>query len=230
MNSGFEIMITNDDCGMRNHFVIDRDIFGDIPLPPPPKHFVYGKIDRLGLCFYRLIIDRNDPPASLLRLSKMSIKKLKAIASKNDLRGWEDLSKTGLIRFLKNHRYIFPDDFYKQQSLPNHQKRWWWKGLPLAGSNEKRLFLSKPNSFAMFEREMDSRFSEIAGNVAEPIRDRLRQSYDTFSLWTQEWVREWEAMKKKIRESDAVWSKEEKDLFFSQLEESLEKKVLQVGV
>ena len=49
----------------------------------------------------------------------------------------------------------------------------WWKGLPLTGNNEKRLFLSKPNLFAMFEREMDSRFSEVAGNVAEPIRERL---------------------------------------------------------
>ena len=125
--SGFEIMATNDDRGIRNHFVIGRDIFGDIPLPPPPpKHFVYGKIDRLDLCFYRLIIDQNDPPppASLLCLSKMSIKKLRAIASKNDLRGWAGLSKTDLMRFWGKNRYIFPDDFYKQRSLPSQLKAW----------------------------------------------------------------------------------------------------------
>ncbi len=80
----------------------------------------------MGLCFYRLIIDQNDPPApaSLLRLSKMPIKKLKAIASKNDLGGWAGLSKIDLVKFLERHRYIFSDDFYKQRSLPNQLKAW----------------------------------------------------------------------------------------------------------
>ncbi len=125
-DSGFEIMITNDDDGIRNHFVIDRTIFVNTLLPPPPKHFVYGKIDRKKLCFYRLLVDKNDPPspASLLRLSKMSVNKLKAIASKNDLGGWAGLGKADLVKFLKRHRYIFPDDFYKQKSLSNQLKAW----------------------------------------------------------------------------------------------------------
>ena len=47
---------------IRNHFVIDRFICGNKLLPPPPKHFMYGKIDRKKLCFYRLLVDKNDPP------------------------------------------------------------------------------------------------------------------------------------------------------------------------
>ncbi len=197
---GFEIMVTYENYGPRNHFVIDRTIFVNTLLPPPPKYFKYVEEGRLGLCFYELIVDQNDPPppASLLRLSKMSIKKLKAIALKNDLGGWASLGKTDLVRFLERHRYIFPDDFYKQRSLPNQLKAWvglfadgnfaehytevmlstlsktgyyrptnqikyycWWKGLPIAGDYERGLFLSEPNSFVMFEREMSMRFDEI---------------------------------------------------------------------
>ena len=97
--SGFKILVTNDNCGPRNHFVIDRSIYGDIQLPPPPKHFEYAKKERYRLYFYTLIIDQNDPPppASLLRLSKMPIKKLKSIASRNDLGGWAGLSKIDLV-------------------------------------------------------------------------------------------------------------------------------------
>ena len=87
MNLGFKIMVTYENYGPRNHFVIDRTIYVNTLLSPPPKHFVYRKIDRKRLCFYRLLVDKNDPPppASLLRLSKMSVKKLKAIVSKNNL-------------------------------------------------------------------------------------------------------------------------------------------------
>ncbi len=162
--SGFQIMVTNDDHAPRNHFFIDRFISGNKLLPPPPRHFRYGKKECIGLCFYRPLVHKNDPPppASLLRLSEMSAKKLKAIASENDLRGWEDLSKTDLVRFLVKHRYIFSDDFYKQRSLPNTLTKagyynptnqckceleyyCWWKGLSLANDYEKRLFLSEPN-------------------------------------------------------------------------------------
>ncbi len=41
--SGFEIMVTYENYGPRNHFAIDRTIYGDISLPPPPKHFRYVK-------------------------------------------------------------------------------------------------------------------------------------------------------------------------------------------
>ena len=111
----------------RNFFVIDQAIFGDISLPPPPKHFKYAKEEeRYRLCYYKLIVDKNDPPppASLLRLSKMPIKTLKLIASRNDLRGWAGLSKIDLVKFLVRHRYIFSDDFYKQRSLPNQIRAW----------------------------------------------------------------------------------------------------------
>jgi hypothetical protein len=170
-----------------------------VSLPPPTKHFKYIEEDREGHCFYKLVEDENDPPppASLLRLSEMTVKKLKAIALKNDLGGWANLGKTDLVRFLKRHRYIFSDDFYKQQSLPNQLRTWiglfavsnlaehytevilntltkvgyckptnqrkgelrycWWKGLPLCGSYERDLFLSEPNSFIVFEREMNVR-------------------------------------------------------------------------
>ena len=264
--SGFEIMVTYENYGPRNHFAIDRTIYGDIPLPPPPKHFRYVKKYRLGLCFYKLIIDRDDPPppASLLRLSKM----LKAIASKNDLGGWAGLSKIDLVKFLERHRYIFSYDFYKQRSLPNQLKAWvglfadgnfaehyaevmrntltkmdyykptnqieyycWWKGLPLANDNERILFLSEPNSFIMFEREMNVRFTnEVIGNVGEPIRERLSRIDNSLIFWVRELSREQKAMREKIYEMGVVWSEEEKDLFFSQLKASLEKKVLQIGV
>ena len=264
--SGFEIMVTYENYGPRNHFVIDRTIYGDIPLPPQSKHFKYVKKDRAGLCFYKLIVDQNDPPplASSLRLSKMPIKKLKAIASKNDLGGLAGLSKTDLVKFLERHRYIFSDDFYKQRSLPNQLKAWvglfadgnfaehyakvvlntltkmdyykptnqieyycWWKGLPLSDDYERNLFLSEPNSLIAFEREMDFRFREMMiGNAGEPIRERFMQSGDTFDFWIRELSREQKAMREKIREIGVVWSEEDKDLFFSQLKESLEKWVL----
>ncbi len=49
--SGFKILVTNDNCGPRNHFVIDRSIYGDIQLPPPPKHFEYAKKRALSSLF-----------------------------------------------------------------------------------------------------------------------------------------------------------------------------------
>ncbi len=127
--SGFKIMVLNDNkCRLpRNLFVIDRATYGDnVLLPPPPKHFKYVKEERFRLCFYKLIKDKDDPPppASLLRLSKMPIKKLKSIASRNDLGGWAGLSKIDLVKFLERHRYIFSDDFYKQRSLLNQIRAW----------------------------------------------------------------------------------------------------------
>ena len=96
-------MVTYENYRPRNHFVIDRTIFVNTLLPPLPKHFVYRRIDRKKLCFYRPLMDKNDPPppASLLRLSKMSVKKLKAIASKNDLGGWAGLGKADLVKIFE---------------------------------------------------------------------------------------------------------------------------------
>ncbi len=237
----FEIMVTNDDHGPRNHFVIDRFTWGNELLPPPPRHFRYGKKECIGLCFYRLLVDKNDPPppASLLRLLEMSIKTLKSIASGNDLRGWEDLSKTDLVRFLVKHRYIFSDDFYKQRSLPNQIRAWvelfavgnfaehcakvishtltkmnyykptnqikyycWWKGLPITNNYEKRLFLSKPNSFIMFEREIGARFREMIFDVRRSLRERFSQSDNVFRFWLQEWGQEESTMREKIDERE----------------------------
>ena len=56
------------------------------------------------------------------------------------------------------------------------------------------------------------------------------QSGDAFDFWIRELSCKQKAMREKIREIGVVWSEEEKDLFFSQLKASLEKKVLQVGV
>ncbi len=101
-NSGFKILVINENCGLpRNYFVIDRFIYGNKSLPPPPKHFKYIKKDRKSLCFYKLIEDKNDPlpPASLLCLSKMSTKKLKAIASENDLGSWRVLVRLTSLDF-----------------------------------------------------------------------------------------------------------------------------------
>ncbi len=267
--SGFVIMVLDDiKCRLpRNFFVIDRAFFGDISLPPPPKHFRYAKEEeRYRLCYYKLIVDKNDPPPppSLLRLSKMPIKTLKSIASRNDLRGWAGLSKIDLVKFLVRHRYIFSDDFYKQRSLPNQIRAWvelfadnnfakhyteimlntltksgyykptnqieyycWWKGLLIANVNKKNLFFSGPNSFLVFEREMDVRIRKLIKDVRESLR--VIQSEDASNFWTQEWRRKWKVMLKKINEIGVVWSEEEKDLFFSQLKERLVKKVLQIG-
>ena len=95
----------------------------------------------------------------------------------------------------------------------------------------RSLFLSEPNSFIMFEREMVVRFDDgIIGNAGEPIRERFRLNADAFDFWIRELGREQRAMREKICRIGVVWSEEEKDLFFSQLKERLEKKVLQVGV
>ncbi len=50
----------------------------------------------------------------------------------------------------------------------------WWRGLPIAGDYERSLFLSEPNSFVMFEREMSMRFDEMTGNAGESVREKLR--------------------------------------------------------
>ncbi len=102
----------------------------------------------------------------------------------------------------------------------------WWKGLPLTNDNERNLFLSKPNSFIVFEREMDVRFREMILNAGGSVREIFMQSDDAFNFWIQEWGREEKAMKEKINEIGVVWSEEEKDLFFLQLKESLVKKVV----
>ncbi len=110
----------------KNYFVIDRAENENVILPPPPKHFKYVEEDRKGLCFYELVEDENDPPlpASILRLHKMSFKKLKAIASRNDLGGWANLNKPNLLKFLERHRYVFTNDFYKQRSLKLQIQAW----------------------------------------------------------------------------------------------------------
>ena len=270
-NLGFRIMVLNDNKYKlsRNFLVIDRAIVGNVSLPPPPKHFKYVEEERYHLCFYTFTVDENDPspPASLLHLSNMSIKRLKAIASRNDLGGWATLGKPDLVKFLKRHRYIFSDDFYKQKSLPNQIRAWvelfannnnftehyteimlntltksgyykptnqieyycWWKGLPLDYSKDIKLFLSKPNSFLVFEREMDVRIKNLIRDTEELFREIILRVEGASSLWIQEWRRKWGVMLKKINETGVVWSKEEKDKFFSQLKESLVKKVLQIG-
>ena len=121
-----KILVINEDKTPRNYFVIDRAENENVSLPPPPKHFKYVEEDREGLCFYKLVEDENDPPlpASLLRLHKMSFKRLKAIASRNDLGGWANLDKPNLMKFLEKHRYVFTDDFYKQRSLKFQLQAW----------------------------------------------------------------------------------------------------------
>ena len=81
----------------------------------------------------------------------------------------------------------------------------------------------------MFEREMSVRFDEMIGNAAELVREKLRKSEDAFNFWIHELSREQKEKNKKICKIGVVWSEEEKYLFFSQLKESLVKKVLQVG-
>ncbi len=104
----------------------------------------------------------------------------------------------------------------------------WWKGLPLSGVYERDLFLSEPNSLMVFEREMCMRLSKMIENTEEPIIEMLEQNEDGYEIWSQEVCREWQTMREKIYEIGVVWSETEKDLFFSQLKVSLEKKVLQI--
>ena len=82
--------------------------------------------DRDLICYFSLVEDESDPPPplSLLRLSEMSVDQLCKIASDNGLRGYDILYKKELVRFLESHRYVFPDDFYKQRSLPDQIKAW----------------------------------------------------------------------------------------------------------
>ncbi len=121
-----KILVINEQKIPRNYFVLDKIINKDTSLPPPPKHFKYVEEDRKGLCSYKIVEDENDPPlpASILRLHKMSFKRLKAIASRNDLGGWANLDKPNLLKFLEKHRYVFTDDFYKQRSLKLQLQAW----------------------------------------------------------------------------------------------------------
>ena len=121
-----KILVINEDKTPRNYFVIDRDENENASLLPPPKHFKYEMEDRAGLCYYKIVEDENDPtlPASILRLRKMSMKRLKAIAARNDLGGWANLDKPNLLKFLERHRYVFTDDFYKQRSLKLQLQAW----------------------------------------------------------------------------------------------------------
>ncbi len=110
----------------RNYFVVDRDENENVELLTPPRHFKYEVEDRVKLCYYKIVEDENDPPlpASILRLRKMSMKRLKAIAARNDLGGWANLDKPNLLKFLERHRYVFTDDFYKQRSLKLQLQAW----------------------------------------------------------------------------------------------------------
>ncbi len=78
------------------------------------------------VCYYTIVEDESDPPppVSLLRLSEMTLERLRKVAFGNGLRGWETLNKDKLVKFLEAHRYIFSDDFYKQRSLPNQLRAW----------------------------------------------------------------------------------------------------------
>ena len=124
--SNFRIMIDSKGEIPKNIFVTDRFSVSDACPPPPPKHFKYEIDDRDLVCYYTIVEDESDPPppTSLLRLSEMSSEWLRKAASGNRLRGWEFLDKAELVRFLEAHRYVFPDDFYKQRSLPNQIRAW----------------------------------------------------------------------------------------------------------
>ena len=121
-----KVLVTNEQKIPRNYFVIDRDENENAALLPPPKHFKYEVEDRVKLCYYKIVEDENDPPlpATILRLRKMSIKRLKAIAARNDLGGWANLDKPNLLKFLERHRYVFTDDFYLQRSLKFQLQAW----------------------------------------------------------------------------------------------------------
>ncbi len=99
----------------------------------------------------------------------------------------------------------------------------WWKGLPLNYSKDIKLFLSKPNSFLVFEREMDVRIKNLIKDTEELFRERIVRVEGVSNFWIQEWHREWKAMLKKINEIGVVWSESEIKEFFSQLKERLRK-------
>ncbi len=124
--SNFRIMIDPKGEIPKNIIVTDRFSVRDVCPPSPPKHFKYEIDDRDLICYYTIVEDENEPspPTSLLRLSEMSSEWLREVASGNGLRGWKFLDKADLVRFLEAHRYVFPDDFYKQRSLPDQLRAW----------------------------------------------------------------------------------------------------------
>ena len=126
IRSEFRIMIDPKGEIPKNIFVTDRFSVRDARPPPPPKHFKYEIDDRDLICYHTIVEDESDPPppVSLLRLSEMSSEWLREVASGNGLRGWEFLDKDELVKFLEAHRYVFPDDFYKQRSLPDQLRAW----------------------------------------------------------------------------------------------------------
>ncbi len=124
--SNFRIMIDPKGEIPKNIFVTDRFSVRDVCPPSPPKHFKYEIDDRDLICYYTIVEDESDPPppVSLLRLSEMSSEWLREVASGNGLRGWKFLDEDELVKFLEAHRYVFPDDFYKQRSLPDQLRAW----------------------------------------------------------------------------------------------------------
>ncbi len=160
--SEFRIMVDPKGEIPKNMFVTDRFSVSDACPPLPPKHFKYEIDDRDLVCYYTIVEDESDPPppVSLLRLSEMTLKRLRKVAFGNGLRGWETLNKDELVKFLEAHRYIFSDDFYKRRSLPNQLRA--WVGLFAVGNFAKHYAevminsLTKTNYFNEFvscERE-----------------------------------------------------------------------------
>jgi hypothetical protein len=75
---------------------------------------------------YKLVVDETNPPppVHLLRLAEIRVEDLQSIALESGLKGWSELGKANLVRFLETHRYIFPDVFYEQRSFPDMLKAW----------------------------------------------------------------------------------------------------------
>ncbi len=95
----------------------------------------------------------------------------------NQIRAWVELFADD--NFAEHYTEVMLNTLTKSGYYkPTNQIEYycWWKGLPLANDNERNLFLSKPNSFIVFEREMDVRFREMILNAGGSVRERFMQS------------------------------------------------------
>ena len=243
----FNIMIDPKGEIPKNIFVTDR-FDSNINLPSLPIHFRYEIDDRDLICYYTIVEDENDPPppTSLLRLSEMSSEWLRKVASGNGLRGWNFLNKNELVKFLEAHRYVFPDDFYKQRSLPDQIKA--WVGLFAVGNFAEHYAEVMTNSligtnylseFVYCEREwwwsrlcfafdyeielfsfgMSSFdvFYKLLCLKFETVEREIREFYNMSDDWCRKVDLEWEKMVGGL--SGEVWCFEDRVSFRSRLRE-----------
>ena len=92
----------------------------------PPEHFRYTWVIYKDFLRVRVLtIDDDNPPPSISTsiLSKIPVTKLRYIARESGLKGWSELRKVSLVKFLKKHSFAIMD-FLHEQTFPDTLSAW----------------------------------------------------------------------------------------------------------